>query len=79
MHKYVDEIEARIGICKAKERECERVESAVTAQIFGELAVNIHTCRSRAISEPPQGLAALRGIVCEHSHLSSVNVHSVKV
>ena len=35
MRKYVHEIEARIpeliGICEAKERECERVESAVTA------------------------------------------------
>ena len=64
MRKYVHEIEARIpeliGICEAKERECERVESAVTAQIL-----RIENAAERQRLQSERTVGQLRGHVAE--------------
>ena len=64
LRKYVHEIESRIpeliGICEAKERECERVESAVTAQIL-----RIETAAERQKLQSERTVGQLRGHVAE--------------
>ena len=71
MRKYVHEIEARIpeliGICEAKECECERVESAVTAQILNiENAAECQRLQSeRTVGQLRGHVAELEGTILE--------------